>query len=109
MKIRRAIVSAAVLLCAAPLHGQTPPQTPQRLVTDDYFGRKVVDPYRWLENWDDPEVRAWTDAQNRRTRAMLDSWPSSEAVRRRVQAVGTSASARWTAGPPRPAAGLGLK
>jgi prolyl oligopeptidase len=109
MKIRRAIVSAAVLLCAAPLHGQTPPQTPQRPVTDGYFGRKVVDPYRWLENWDDPEVRAWTDAQNGRTRAMLDSWPSGEAVRRRVQAVGTSASARWTALTPRPAALFALK
>ncbi|HEV3218017.1 MAG TPA: prolyl oligopeptidase family serine peptidase [Vicinamibacterales bacterium] len=109
MKIRRAIVSAAVLLCAAPLHGQTPPQTPQRPVTDGYFGRKVVDPYRWLENWDDPEVRAWTDAQNGRTRAMLDSWPSGEAVRRRVQALGTSASARWTALTPRPAALFALK
>ncbi len=32
-------------------------------------------PYRWLENWDDPKVKAWSDAQNVRTRATLDALP----------------------------------
>jgi len=28
----------------------------------------VADPYRWLEDGDDPESVAWTQAQNARTR-----------------------------------------
>ena len=31
---------------------------------DDYFGTKVADPYRWLENTDSPETRAWLDSEN---------------------------------------------
>jgi prolyl oligopeptidase len=47
------------------------PNTPVRAVIDDYFGTKVVDPYRWLENTSDPEVVAWMKAQNDYTRAVL--------------------------------------
>lgn len=32
-------------------------------VVDDYHGTKVADPYRWLEDLEDPEVRAWAAAQ----------------------------------------------
>jgi Protease II len=32
------------------------PPTPVRDVTEDFFGTKVTDPYRWLENTTDPEV-----------------------------------------------------
>ena len=48
-----------------------PPTTPVREVTDDYFGTKVTDPYRWLESTKDPEVVAWMKAQNDYTRAIL--------------------------------------
>src|SRR5262245_59043001 len=41
-------------------------------VTDAYHGVTVVDPYRWLENGTDPEVRTWTSAQTAHTRAYLD-------------------------------------
>ncbi len=33
-----------------------PPLAPVRPVTDDYFGTKMVDPYRYMENLKDPEV-----------------------------------------------------
>ncbi len=39
---------------------------------DDFHGTKVHDPYRWLEDADATEVRAWTEGQNARTRAWLD-------------------------------------
>jgi prolyl oligopeptidase len=51
------------------------PDTPKKPVSDTYHGVTVTDDYRWLENWDDPAVRAWTDAQNALTRAYLDSLP----------------------------------
>ena len=50
-----------------------PPATPVRPVTDMYHGVKVVDPYRWLETDQDPEVKAWSDAQNAYARTLLRS------------------------------------
>ncbi|MEI9897353.1 MAG: hypothetical protein WDN28_26720 [Chthoniobacter sp.] len=43
------------------------PPTEKKPVTDEYHGVKVVDDYRWLEDAGTPAVKAWTDAQNRRT------------------------------------------
>ena len=48
------------------------PETKKVEVVDDYFGTKVVDPYRWLEDNDSPEVAAWVDAENKVTFAYLD-------------------------------------
>ena len=41
-------------------------------VAENYFGRTVHDPYRWLENGDSEEVKHWTDEQNAVTRRVLD-------------------------------------
>lgn len=56
-------------------------------VADDYHGVRVADPYRWLEDPDSPETRAWIDAQNRLTREVLDAIPERPAIRRRVEAL----------------------
>ena len=47
---------------------------------DDYFGTRVADPYRWLEDGDDPEVRAWLQAQGAYTRTELDALPDRDAI-----------------------------
>ncbi|MDQ4069371.1 MAG: S9 family peptidase, partial [Actinomycetota bacterium] len=39
-------------------------------------GTQVRDPYRWLEDGESDEARAWVEAQNQRTRAVLDALPS---------------------------------
>src|SRR5882724_673561 len=39
---------------------------------DDYFGTKVPDPYRWLEDERSPETAAWVEAENKVTFAYLD-------------------------------------
>jgi prolyl oligopeptidase len=46
--------------------------TPQQEVKDTYHGVAVVDPYRWLENANDPKVHAWSLAQDARSRTYLD-------------------------------------
>lgn len=47
----------------------------------------VVDDYRWLESWDDPEVKAWSDAQNAYARSILDRLPGVDAIRQQVTAI----------------------
>ena len=42
----------------------TPPPTERRTVVDEFFGTKVTDDYRWLEDSNDPDVKCWSDAQN---------------------------------------------
>lgn len=66
----------------------TPPDAPAEPpmarvvdVTDEYHGDKVHDPYRWLENPEDPEVEAWSDAQNEHAREQLAKLTGREALR----------------------------
>jgi prolyl oligopeptidase len=53
-------------------------------VVDDYHGTKVPDPYRWLEDPDSPESRAWIEAENRLTAAYLAEIPARAAIRERL-------------------------
>jgi len=67
------------------------PATPRRPVVDTYHGVAVVDDYRWLEHGSDPEVKAWSDAQNALARAYLDALPSQPILRARIrELLGTS-------------------
>src|SRR5215472_11550822 len=72
-----------------------PPDTPKRPVTDEYHGVQVADDYRWLENWDDPEVKQWSAAQNARTRAYLDQLSLRPAIRARLKALISGGSASY--------------
>jgi len=60
------------------------PAARKAAVVDDYNGVKVADPYRWLENADDPETVAWVDQQNALTQSLLDR-PDREAIRNRLK------------------------
>ena len=51
------------------------PETKRGDVVDNYFGTKVPDPYRWLENNDSPEVAKWVEDENKVTFAYLDKIP----------------------------------
>ncbi|WP_394837508.1 prolyl oligopeptidase family serine peptidase [Pendulispora rubella] len=53
-------------------------------VTETLHGVTVEDPFRALENGDSPEVKAWTDQQNAKTRQFLDAVPSREALKREI-------------------------
>src|SRR5215468_9425896 len=62
----------------------TYPATKKVDVLDDYFGTKVPDPYRWLEDNDSAEVAAWVEAQNKVTFAYLDQIPYRAAIKDRL-------------------------
>jgi prolyl oligopeptidase len=53
-------------------------------VVDDYFGTKVADPYRWLEEADSPATRAWIQAENDLTAAYLKRIPGRDRLRERL-------------------------
>jgi prolyl oligopeptidase len=51
---------------------------------DLYHGVKVADPYRWLENPDSPETKAWVEAQNQVTFSYLQGIPKRELLQARL-------------------------
>ena len=73
------------------------PPTRKTPVTDEYHGVKVVDDYRWLEDFGDPAVRSWNDEQNRYTRAVLDAIPARESIYRRLEELYTATSSDYFA------------
>lgn len=53
-------------------------------VTDTYHGVEVTEDYRWLEDWDDPDVKAWSEGQNAYARRYLESLPGRVELKKRV-------------------------
>ncbi|HEY0005639.1 MAG TPA: hypothetical protein VGB17_12585, partial [Pyrinomonadaceae bacterium] len=51
---------------------------------DVYHGRRVADPYRWLEDMDSAETRAWVEAENRLTFDYLNRIPERAAIKARL-------------------------
>ncbi len=62
----------------------TYPPTARKPVVDTYHGIAVTDDYRWLEDDNAPDVKAWVDAQNKLTRAFLDGIAQRPEIARRV-------------------------
>lgn len=60
------------------------PETAKQDVTDDYFGTKIADPYRWLEDDHSKETAAWVEAQNKVTESVLSAIPFRKQVRERL-------------------------
>ncbi len=95
-----ALALAACLLiapcCAVRSDAQSaaPPVAPVRPVTTDYFGITVADPYRYMENLEDPAVAAWFKDQNAYTRAALGKIPGHDALLKRIKELDESRPAR---------------
>jgi prolyl oligopeptidase len=78
------VTAAALALSDAPL-ADTAPDTPKKPVVTEYHGVRVEDPYQWLENDEDSQVKAWSDAENQRTRKYLDSLPDRAAIEKQLK------------------------
>lgn len=70
---------------AAPSAPETLVETRRESIVDNVHGVRVHDPYRWLEDGESAEVAAWTDAQNARTRRVLDETEGRDAIRKRLE------------------------
>lgn len=60
------------------------PETKKVDQVDDYFGKKISDPYRWLENDTARDTEAWVQEQNKVTQAYLSGIPYREKLRQRL-------------------------
>jgi prolyl oligopeptidase len=60
------------------------PQSPQGNQVDTYHGISVPDPYRWLEDPDSDETRAWIEAQNQVTFDYLNAIPARDRIKQRL-------------------------
>jgi prolyl oligopeptidase len=79
------VIGAIVVTAALDLPTAEPAQiTPKKPVSAKYQGVTVDDPYQWLEKDDEPEVKAWSDAQNQQTRQYLDQLPDRVAIEKQL-------------------------
>ncbi len=60
------------------------PFTPTTNTVDSYFGTRVPDPYRWLEDDNAPATKAWVAAENALTFSYLESIPERPRIRSRL-------------------------
>lgn len=88
-QLRLALVIAAGLLFISPAYPQTPPATkcPPAARIDsvkDTYGTTIVpDPYRWLEDQNSLETRAWIEAEQKCTDAALSNLPARAQISKR--------------------------
>ena len=80
-------ITASALLASTMVQAQDVkyPQTRKGNVVDEYFGEKVADPYRWLENDTSRETAQWVEAENAVTRKYIDRIPLRKSILKRLK------------------------
>ena len=61
------------------------PVSKKQNVVDDYFGTKVQDPYRWLEDDNAPDTKDWVIAENKVTDNYLAKIPFRNKIKERLE------------------------
>ena len=74
-------MTATTLMSAQTLHY---PKAAKDGTVDEYFGTKVADPYRWLENDTSAQTAAWVEAENKVTNAYLKKIPFRQKLLKRL-------------------------
>ena len=63
------------------------PPTAERPVVDDYFGTKITDSYRWLEDMKSPEVQKWFKDQSDYSNTVIKKIPGRNALFSRMKEI----------------------
>lgn len=84
----RLVGSIGLVVCAVGMQTQAQsfeyPPAHREIVVDDFFGVKIADPYRWLEDEDSADTQAWIKAENKLTFDYLDSLPMRDKLVERM-------------------------
>ena len=79
-------IAAASMLSSVDAMAQTAyPKAHKDNTVDVYFGEKVADPYRWLEDDMSAQTAEWVDAENAVTRKYLDNIPMRKNILKRLK------------------------
>ncbi len=78
------LISMFFAICVSAQSGIEYPTTKKVDQIDDYHGTKVSDPYRWLEDDNSAETKAWVEAQNKVTFAYLNQIPQRAKIKARL-------------------------
>ena len=87
MRFCRSTALAMLMLTTSLFAQPAAPKYPQPRkadTVDDYFGSRVADPYRWMEDLNSPELKKWIDQENAITFTYLDSLPGRNALKARI-------------------------
>ena len=85
MKRNILILMAAIATNCAIAQSIHYPKAVKDGTVDEYFGTKVADPYRWLENDTSRQTAAWVEAENRVTTAYLSRIPFRQKLLKRLK------------------------
>jgi prolyl oligopeptidase len=86
--MNRFTLTLLTILMTSPIFAQIQyPVTEKGNIVDEYFGTKVADPYRWLEDADSPDVKKWIDAENAVTDAYLQKIPFRDKIKKRIEEI----------------------
>ena len=91
---RLPVLALAAAVAAHAGATSKPPASPTQPAASSLHGVTVNDPYRWLENPQDPAVQAWIKAQNAHTDAVLGAMPDGKAMTERVQQLAITSTTR---------------
>jgi len=81
---RKSLLLLVSVVFAACSVSTPPPVTVPQPVTETLHGVVMTDPYRWLEDQNSPETRAWIDRENAWTDSVLKDLPRREAIASRL-------------------------
>jgi len=81
------ILSFFIMASVAAQAQMTYPKAHKTDVTDDYFGTRVPDPYRWLEDDRSQETAQWVEAENKVTNDYLSKIPFRTKLMERLKKV----------------------
>ncbi len=90
MQISQILTSGLLLFAGNVVHAAAmeidyPEARKDGTVVDDYHGTEVKDPYRWLEDDNSAETKAWVAAENAVTQKFLKSIPQRDEIRDRLE------------------------
>ena len=84
--MKKILLMSMALMATSMMHAQglQYPKAEKDGTVDEYFGEKVSDPYRWLENDTSAQTTAWVEAENKVTNAYLQKIPFRDKLLKRL-------------------------
>ena len=81
------LIAGMMFVSASALAQMKYPHTKKIDHVDNYHGTQVADPYRWLEDDNSEETKAWVKAQNEVSFGYLNQIPLREEFKKRIEAL----------------------